>query len=88
MILRPINELEPGTIYPSIDDAMRAASCLCGLDPKGATIYWATTGPDVVEASGEAYRVACPVTRADGSMWEAPSSTDYAPIYTITRAGR
>lgn len=78
--------LQPGTIYPTLDEAMQAASCLCGLDPAGATIYGTTTGPDVAEASGEAYIVACAAIRKDGSTWLAPTAAHYGPIYTITRA--
>lgn len=81
------NWLNPGTIYPTIDEALHAASCLCGLDPAGATIWGATIG-HIATATGEAYQIECASVRADGSTWAAPVSADYAPVYTITRRGR
>ena len=33
------HSLEPGTIYAHIDDAVWAATCLCGLHPDGVTVY-------------------------------------------------
>lgn len=83
------NTLDPGTVYPTIDEAMRAASCLCGLDPAGATIWGATTGPDIDPATGEAYVISLDhsTQRRTGATWPAPGPDTpwYQPIYTITR---
>lgn len=78
------DDLAPGTIYPSLDQALRAASCLCGEAPSGATIYGTTAGPHVDPATGEAYRIAVACVRADGTTWEAPPPP-YTPVYTVTR---
>ncbi|MCR4339543.1 MAG: hypothetical protein NUW01_06615 [Gemmatimonadaceae bacterium] len=76
--------LEPGTIYAHLDDAVHAATCLCGLHRDGCTVYGTTQGPDVSPESGEAYRLACRCTRTDGSTWAVPS-LPYEPVYTITK---
>lgn len=78
--------LEPGAIYPHLDDALWAASCLAHLHPDGATIYGTTEGPDVRPESGEAYRVAVACVRGDGSTWAVPDRP-YTPIYTLTKKG-
>jgi hypothetical protein len=80
-------ELSPGTIYAHLDDALTAASCLCGLDDKGATIYGTTERALACAESGEAYIVAVDVTQVGGKGWTVPPAP-YRPIYTITRAGR
>jgi hypothetical protein len=86
------NSLEPGTIYSNLDDAMRAASCLCGLHANGATVYGTTDGLETARAgaasldSGEAYVVAVGIMdRITGKGWPVPPSP-YEPIYTITKA--
>jgi len=85
------NSLASGTVYARLDDALRAASCLCGLAANGATIYGTTDGLETARhgadclATGEAYMVA--VATMD-SAWPVPPSP-FEPIYTITRkAGR
>lgn len=80
-----LNFIEPGCIYPTIDDAMHAASCMCGQHPAGATIYGTTEGPDPDPDTGEAYIVVCQVDRVDGQTWRTIPPAPYEPIYTITR---
>lgn len=78
--------LDPGSIYSHLDDAMRAASCLCGLAETGATIY-GTTDPRLADPkTGEAYVIAVDTRRSDGSTWPAPKTDAFSPVYTITRA--
>ena len=79
--------LEPGTRYAHLDDALLAASCLCGLAATGATIYGTTEPMHADPKSGESYLVAVDCTRHDGSTWTAPIRP-YEPIYTITHHGR
>lgn len=80
------NSLSAGTIYANLDDAIRAATCLCGLHEDGATIYGTADGKLTAQLSaeclesGEAYVVVVP----DGE-WSLIPETPYEPIYTITK---
>ncbi len=76
--------LAPGTRYATIDEAMHAASCLCHMHPKGATIYGTTDPAHVFKESEEAYIVAIAITRKDGRRWSVPAGP-YEPVYTIIR---
>lgn len=75
--------LEPGTVYHDLDEAMHAASCMSSQHQDGATVYGTTSGPDLAEPDGEAYRIAVKCVRRDGSTWAVPPAP-YRPIYTIT----
>lgn len=82
--------LEPGTIYAHIDEAVHAATCLCALHPKGATVYGTANGVETARAgldcftSGEAYIVAIAAKNSKGETWAKPGAP-YEPIYTITK---
>lgn len=79
--------LDPGTVYSKLDDAMLAASCLCGLHPEGSTIYVTTDLQHADPSTGEAYVIANRCNRSDGSTWPVPNAPFY-PVYTITKATR
>ncbi len=76
--------LEPGTVYTNLDDAVHAACCLSGLHPGGATVHCTTTGPDVSQKGGEAYRVSTQAVQDGGATWDWPAAP-YEPVYNIGR---
>ncbi len=76
--------LEPGTVYSNLDDAVTAACCLSGLHPEGATVYCTTEGPDVSPNTGEAYCVSTKAVQRGGATWPVPGAP-YAGVYTIGR---
>lgn len=84
------NSLEPGTVYAHLDDAVRAATCLCGLHEDGATVYGTADGKLTAQLSeaclesGEAYVVVTKAVQRGGKTWDVPEAP-YEPIYTITK---
>jgi hypothetical protein len=79
--------LDPGAVYSTLDAAFDAASCLAGLSEsgQGCVIYCATTGPDITEESGEAYRVSVDARQKQGARWDAGISSHYRPCYRVQR---